>query len=183
MGAVVAALDENSVSGGRGILVLPPKSQPDLHNYIKKKLRNRVQFQCMSAEKLGGFYRMDGAGNGNGGQGQGVRANARGAVSELPAEHSDGIDDRQSAVGLGAERRNALQRVTSPWMCWSTRRRSRFSMREARSARCGTKIRATRRNCPAGWFGSLVYEGLKEDLPNLDKTPRSLVLRRRRALV
>ena len=58
--SVVASLDENSFEGGRGVLVLPPRSQPDLHNYIKKKLRKQVQFQCMSAEKLRSFYRVDG---------------------------------------------------------------------------------------------------------------------------
>ena len=54
--SVVHALDLNHVNGGRGVLVLPPGSQPDLHNYLKKNLRNRVQFQCMAAEKIRGFY-------------------------------------------------------------------------------------------------------------------------------
>jgi hypothetical protein len=60
---IVSSLNENSVEGGRGMLVLPPGSQRDLHNYIKKKLRSRVQFQCMSAEKLGGFYKTNGTGH------------------------------------------------------------------------------------------------------------------------
>src|SRR5271166_6325919 len=58
--AVVDSLNLFDIRGGRGVLVLPSHSQPDLHNYIKKSLRERVQFQCMSAAKLCSFYPSSG---------------------------------------------------------------------------------------------------------------------------
>jgi len=54
--AIVAAVRQASVKHGRGILVLPAKASRDLHNYIKRALRDQLQFQCMDARKLGTFY-------------------------------------------------------------------------------------------------------------------------------
>ena len=85
--SVVASLDENSFEGGRGVLVLPPRSQSDLHNYIKKKLRKRVQFQCMSSEKLLSFYRVEGN-----------PANPKAQAVRVPAENRAMSQERNRAT-------------------------------------------------------------------------------------
>jgi hypothetical protein len=43
---------------GYGVLVLPRTAQPDLHNFVKRTLWNKVQFQCVSAENLSNFYQL-----------------------------------------------------------------------------------------------------------------------------
>lgn len=54
--AITSALDKSGVRSGRGILMLPAKAESDLHNFLKKKLQNRVQFQCVDARKVAEFY-------------------------------------------------------------------------------------------------------------------------------
>lgn len=41
---------------GYGVLILPHSNKPDLHNFVKKELWERVQCQCVLAEKLNNFY-------------------------------------------------------------------------------------------------------------------------------
>lgn len=43
---------------GYGILMLPRTAKPDLHNFVKKQLWDKVQFQCVTAEKVGNFYQL-----------------------------------------------------------------------------------------------------------------------------
>jgi hypothetical protein len=43
---------------GYGILVLPRSAKSDLHNFVKKQLWERVQFQCVTAEKVSNFYQL-----------------------------------------------------------------------------------------------------------------------------
>jgi hypothetical protein len=43
---------------GYGILVLPRAAKTDLHNFVKKQLWDRVQFQCVTAGKLSSFYQL-----------------------------------------------------------------------------------------------------------------------------
>ena len=54
--AIIGALDKSGVRSGRGILMLPAKAESDLHNFLKKKLQHRVQFQCVDARKVANFY-------------------------------------------------------------------------------------------------------------------------------
>ncbi|MEM6468017.1 MAG: hypothetical protein AAF802_00505 [Planctomycetota bacterium] len=54
--AIVSAIDKAKVKSGRGVLVLPATAEPDLHNFLKKKLRDRIQFQCLDANKVDDFY-------------------------------------------------------------------------------------------------------------------------------
>ena len=54
--SILAALEKANVTSGRGVLVLPSTAEPDLHNFLKKKLRDRLQFQCLDANKIGDFY-------------------------------------------------------------------------------------------------------------------------------
>ena len=54
--AIVNAIDNAKVKSGRGVLVLPATAESDLHNFLKKKLRDRIQFQCLDANKVNEFY-------------------------------------------------------------------------------------------------------------------------------
>jgi hypothetical protein len=173
--AVVSSLNENSVEGARGVLVLPPGSQRDLHNYIKKKLRNRVQFQCMSAEKLGGFYKANG--NGHNRQNQFVRLAPGGKFHSylLNAVMGLMIVNRQwpwvlhkctqyeAYVGLDVFEHTAA-------FAFFYEGGAVCAMRDQESSR---KEKLSR-----GLVAKLVYEGLKEDLPDLDQAPGSIILRR-----
>jgi hypothetical protein len=54
--AIHEAIDDASVTHGHAVLVLPENAKPDLHNYIKRVLHQRVQTQCVSAARLREFY-------------------------------------------------------------------------------------------------------------------------------
>ena len=64
--AIHAAIDEAGVSHGHAVLVLPEHAKPDLHNYMKRVLHERVQTQCVSAARLREFYERV-SGNGRAG--------------------------------------------------------------------------------------------------------------------
>ena len=53
--AVIAAVDQTRASG-HGVFVLPAGAHDDLHNFVKRKLAETVQVQCVSAHKLQEFY-------------------------------------------------------------------------------------------------------------------------------
>ena len=54
--AILTGVRQPTVRHGKGVLVLPAKAPGDLHNYIKRALRDELQFQCLDAGKLGTFY-------------------------------------------------------------------------------------------------------------------------------
>lgn len=54
--SVIDALDKSKVASGRGVVVLPERAEPDLHNFLKKRLRDRIQFQCLDANRVREFY-------------------------------------------------------------------------------------------------------------------------------
>jgi len=54
--AILAVLDKMDIQHGRGILILPAQAKKDLHNYLKRRLKDRWQFQCVAAAKLRDFY-------------------------------------------------------------------------------------------------------------------------------
>jgi hypothetical protein len=56
--AIIGAIDRAGVTSGRGVLMLPAAAKMDLHNFIKKKLQDRMQFQCVASEKLAEFYAL-----------------------------------------------------------------------------------------------------------------------------
>jgi len=56
--AILEAADENGAMSGHGVLILPENAALDLHNYIKKRLYSKIQFQCVSAAKVRGFYKL-----------------------------------------------------------------------------------------------------------------------------
>ena len=157
------------------MLVLPARAQSDLHNYIKKKLRKRVQFQCMSTEKLRSFYREEG--NPGNGKAQTVRVPSEGRIRSYLFNMVMGlmIVNRQwpwvlhggthydAYVGLDVLDHTAAFTFfyEGGTVC---------AMRDQESSH--------KEKLPRALVCKLVYEGLKEDLPDLYQPPRSLVLRR-----
>jgi hypothetical protein len=170
--AVVSSLNQNSIEGGRGVLVLPPGSQRDLHNYIKKKLRNRVQFQCMSAEKLGAFYKT----NGNG-QNQFVRPFPEGKFHNYLLN---------TVMGLMIVNRQWPWVLHKPTHCDVyvgldvLDHTAAFTFFYEGGAVCAMRDQESshKEKLSRGLVAKLVYEGLKEDLPDLDQPPASIILRR-----
>jgi hypothetical protein len=187
--AVVSSLNEFDIDGGRGILVLPPHAQTDLHNYIKKSLRNRVQFQCMSVEKLGSFYPQGGNGinhtNGNG------------------YSHHNGGDDHSPAVRPFPENKfrsyllnmvMGLMIVNRQWP-WILNKPTHydgyigldvldhtaaFTFLYEGGAVCAMRDQESshKEKLSRELVAKLIYAGLKQDLPDLDQPPRSIVLQR-----
>ncbi|MBI3464770.1 MAG: hypothetical protein HY000_17195 [Planctomycetes bacterium] len=58
--AITAALSTAGIESGRGVLMLPARAQPDLHNLLKRKLGDRFQLQCVTAQKVRQFYEVRG---------------------------------------------------------------------------------------------------------------------------
>lgn len=54
--AVLKGLDDAGVRGGHGVLVLPDDARSDLHNFLKRELKDRLQVQCAAADRLRSFY-------------------------------------------------------------------------------------------------------------------------------
>ena len=53
--AITAALTTSRVNHGHGVLILPADANRGLHNYIKAKLRDVIQVQCVSARRVARF--------------------------------------------------------------------------------------------------------------------------------
>lgn len=54
--AVLKGLDDSGVKGGHGVLVLPADARSDLHNFLKRELKDRLQVQCADGRKLRSYY-------------------------------------------------------------------------------------------------------------------------------
>jgi hypothetical protein len=54
--AIKRALDENGITRGYVLLVLPDHAKPDLHNYIKRTLWPNLQLQCAMASKISSHH-------------------------------------------------------------------------------------------------------------------------------
>jgi hypothetical protein len=54
--AIIAAIEEARVRSGRGLLILPANADASLHNLLKRRLRDKFQFQCLDAAKVRDFY-------------------------------------------------------------------------------------------------------------------------------
>ena len=54
--AVLKGLDDAGVRGGHGVLVLPDGAHSDLHNFLKRELKDRLQVQCADSTRLRAFY-------------------------------------------------------------------------------------------------------------------------------
>ena len=169
--SVFHALDQNDVNGGRGVLVLPPRSQPDLHNYLKKKLRDRMQFQCMAAEKLKGFY--------------GIVRDGRDHAEPRP-------EGRFHSYLLNAVMGLMIVNRQWPWVLHQeTHYDAYIGLDVLNHTAAFTFFYEGGRVCAMRDQGSsnkerlsqrvvakLVSDGLREDLADLDQPPCSLILRR-----
>jgi hypothetical protein len=169
--SVFHALDQNDVNGGRGVLVLPPRSQPDLHNYLKKKLRDRVQFQCMAAEKIKGFY--------------GIVRDGQDHAEPRPERrfHSYLLN---TVMGLMIVNRQW------PWVLHQATNYDAYIGLDVLNHTAaltffyeGGRVCAMRDHASSNKerlsqrvVAKLVCDGLRQDLADLDEPPRSLVLRR-----
>lgn len=54
--AILAGVEHANLKHGRGALILPAHAHEDLHNYVKRALRERFEFQCLDAARVAGFY-------------------------------------------------------------------------------------------------------------------------------
>ena len=54
--SILRAIDNAHTASGRGVLMLPVNAEKDLHNFLKKKLHEKFQFQCVAARKVSDFY-------------------------------------------------------------------------------------------------------------------------------
>jgi hypothetical protein len=54
--AITGALATGRVSHGHGVLVLPAHAKRGLHNYVKSRLKDTIQVQCVAASKVSSFY-------------------------------------------------------------------------------------------------------------------------------
>ncbi len=169
--SVVHALDLNRVNGGRGVLVLPPGSQPDLHNYLKKNLRNRIQFQCMAAEKIRGFYGVvrDGQDRAEPRPERRFHSYLFNAVMGLMIVNRQWpwvlheATNYDAYIGLDVLNHTAALTFFYEGGRVCAMRDHESSNKERLSQRVVAK---------------LVCDGLRQDLTDLDEPPRSLVLRR-----
>lgn len=54
--AITGALATGRVSHGHGVLILPAHAKRGLHNYVKSRLKDTIQVQCVAANKVSSFY-------------------------------------------------------------------------------------------------------------------------------
>jgi hypothetical protein len=59
--AIQKAIANNGIGRGYALLVLPERSERDLHNYIKRALWPNLQFQCAMAGRIRGYYERQGS--------------------------------------------------------------------------------------------------------------------------
>jgi hypothetical protein len=184
--AVVDSLNQFDIRGGRGVLVLPSHSQPDLHNYIKKSLRERVQFQCMSAAKLCSFYPSSGNENKyTNGTGHPHRNGPNQAIRLYP-ESKFRSYLLNTVMGLMIVNRQW------PWVLKKPTHyaayigldvldhTAAFTFFYEGGAVCAMRDQQSshKEKLSRELVAKLIYDGLTQDFPDLDEPPRSVVLRR-----
>lgn len=169
--SVRQTLDENEINGARGLLVLPFHAKRDLHNYLKRSLREQFQFQCMASEKVTRFYHTNASSSSTvvPGQESRFRSYLSNTVMGLMIVNRQwpwvlhGRTHHDCYIGL-----DVLNHTAAMTFFYEGGRVC--AMRDQLS---GDKERLSR-----GVVAKLVYEGLLQDLPDLDEPPRSIVLRR-----
>jgi len=171
--SIVGALRIAKVSHGHGILVLPVHARSDLHNYVKRYLKDTIQVQCVSAAKLGEFYET-------------VVRNGRGQVeirSEMRGKYTSYL--RYTALGLLIVNRQwgwVLKDGThyDAYITFDVlNNHAAFSFFYDGGRRCFLRTIPSRQKekLLRAQVREVVYEGLKQDLRNGVK-PRSIVLQR-----
>src|SRR5439155_7967783 len=144
------------------------------HNSIKKKLTQRVQFQCMASEKLRSFYSM--AASAGNGKAQGARVLNDGklhsylfnlAIRLMIVNRQwpwvlDGGTHYDVYIGL-----DVLDHTAA----------FTFFYDGGRVCAMRDKDSTKKEKLPQGLVNQVVYEGLKQDLPDLARKPRPVLLR------
>ena len=183
--AVVDSLNQFEIEGGRGVLVLPSRSQPDLHNYLKKHLRDRVQFQCMSADKLASFYPSGSTGNKyNSANGHHHNSRDQG-IRPYPEKkfHSYLLN---TVMGLMIVNRQWPWVLNKPTHYGAyigldvLDHTAAFTFFYEGGAVCAMRDQESKHKekLSPELVARVIYDGLKQDFPDLDEPPRSVVLRR-----
>ena len=170
--AIKRALDENGITRGYVLLVLPDHAKPDLHNYVKRALWPDLQLQCAMAGKIGSHYEP--AGNAGvfrprpdrlGRLASYVRYCALGMQTlnrKWPWELSTPL---HYDVSIGIDVLNGMAGLT---FVYDRGRRIFFRNHQSRQ-----KERLT-----AAQLRSILLQHLRADLANLRLQPRSIVIHR-----
>ena len=172
--AVLKGLDDADVKGGHGVLVLPDDARPDLHNYLKRELNDRLQVQCADAEKLRSHY-FDQVGGGK---------SRFGVVPRLEGKFQSYL--RNLALGLLIVNRqwpwvlaeptrydayiglDVLKPIAAMSFFYNGGRRCVLQAAEAKGPE---KLTARQ-------VQGMVLDGLRADLEQLETPPGSIILRR-----
>ena len=173
---IVAALDAAGVEGARGLLVLPERAKPDLHNFLKRSLKDRFLFQCVSAGKLRWHYvaRIRSNGSASGWMVAGkrehnyvsyLRYTALGVLlvnRQWPFVLEDGTH-YDAYIGL-----DVLENTAAFTFFYKGGRLCHMQACDSKQ-----KEKLTRKQ-----VRFMVYKYLRQDVSHLERPPRSVVLRR-----
>jgi hypothetical protein len=174
--AIVAGVQHANIKHGRGVLILPANAHDDLHNYVKRALREQLHFQCLDAQKLSGFYRT-------------VLRKGTKLVEVAPdLEHRFVSYLRYAALGLLIVNRQWgwVLRDGTHYDAYITfdvlNREGAFTFfynggRQCYTRPCDLKLPEKHERLSRQQVRKIVYEGLKSDLASTPK-PKSLVLQR-----
>lgn len=172
--AILEAARESGAVSGHGVLVLPENAAADLHNYIKKRLHSQIQFQCVSAGKVRGFYKM-------------APANGRAQYVVDPAQDRNFTSYlRYTALGLLLVNRRwpwVLDRPTHYDAYVGVdvlRTTAAFTFFYEGARKCFVRLEDSpqREKVPRKKVAAVVYRYLKEDLQGCAQPPRSIIFRR-----
>jgi hypothetical protein len=172
--AIIDAAEQNDAMSGHGILVLPENAAADLHNYIKKRLHKKIQFQCVSAAKVRSFYEL-------------VAANGKARyVVDREQERNYTSYLRYTALGL------LLVNRRWPWVVERPthydayigvdvlRNTAAFTFFYEGGKKCFVRLEESpqKEKVPRKKISAVIYRHLKADLEGNPRPLRSLVFRR-----
>jgi hypothetical protein len=172
--AVTAALERAEVLSGHGVLVLPANANPDLHNFLKRRLHGRLQLQCARAAKVRDFYRLE-------------PRNGAASFSVPQERERDYVSYlRYTAMGL------LLVNRQWPWVLEGgthydvyvgldvLRNTAAFTFFYEGGRKCFVRLEESKQKekVPRNKVAAVLYQHLKEDLKGAARKPRSIILRR-----
>jgi hypothetical protein len=172
--AIMTTLDEAEIDRGHVVLMLPENAKPDLHNYIKRKLLNRLEVQCVNAGKVKSFYKL-------------VPRQGK-AEYEVQAdlEHQYASYLRYTALGLLIINRQ-WPWVLEDWTNYDVyvgidvlHHTAAFTFLYEGGRRCFVRYRASKQKekLSRSLIRAVLLDCLREDLPDCPAPPRSLILHR-----
>jgi hypothetical protein len=172
--AILQASTSGGTMSGHGVLVLPENGAPDLHNYIKRRLHSRIQFQCVAARKMQGFYKQ-------------IYANGR-STYEVDPERGRHYESylRYTAIGL------LLVNRRWPWVLDQPthydayvgvdvlRNTAAFAFFYEGGRKCFVRLEESQQDekVPRKKVAAVVYRYLKDDLAGGLRPVRSVIFRR-----